>query len=85
MMKKNIIFLFAFCIFSPTFAAATVMSVEMRAAAVRQYTQGNKGYRTRLARKLANIALKEVDEHDIAGAKQFIRIAEEYARQARGK
>ena len=59
-------------------------SVESRAAAVKQQTEGNNSYHAYLAREYASVAEDEKVEHDVDAARRFIMMAEESAAQAGG-
>lgn len=69
---------------SPATAGIFPNSIEERAAAVREQTEGVHTYHAYLARELATIAGVEKSQHDGAD-RQFMNMAEEEAAKAGGK
>lgn len=65
--------------------AGVFTSTETRAEAIKAQLEGNNNYHAHLARELASIAEVEKDQHDVAVAQEFMRMAEEHAAQAGGK
>jgi len=78
------ILIFTILAFALPANAFSFEGVEDRAQAVRAQLEGNESYDAHLARKLASIANSEKAQHDLAAARQFIRMAEEHAAKATG-
>ena len=66
-------------------AASFTTSVEERADVIQTQLKGNNSYKAYLARELADVALEEKSQHDIAIARAFMDKAEVYAAQAGGE
>lgn len=57
-------------------------SVEDRGETLEAQLEGNNSYHAHLARELSLIASEEKDQHDLAAAHEFIKMAEEHAARA---
>ncbi|MDQ6963223.1 MAG: hypothetical protein Q9M28_11975 [Mariprofundaceae bacterium] len=73
----------SFIFFAPF--AASAASVEERSKEIYAQVKGNNSYHAHLARKLANVAVNEIGQHDVMAARQFMTMAEESAAKAGGQ
>jgi len=62
--------------------AGWLTSVEEHGEQIEAQLEGNDSYHAHLARELAAIASEEKDQHDMAAAHEFIKMAEEHAAMA---
>lgn len=74
--------LFALLAFAMPAIAGTWTGIEDRSDRITAHLQGNNNYQAHLARELASAASDEKAQHDLAAAKELIKLAEDAANKA---
>jgi len=69
---------------SPAYAVELYTDTDAQAEAIQERLKGNYDYNSLMAVKLTHIAVEEKGQHDLPAARQFMRLAEEYAAKAGG-
>lgn len=84
-MKRYIPMSFAvlgLSIISQPATAGFIPDTRADAAAIEAQVAGNNSYDALLAKKLARIAVEEVDQHDMPAVRAFMKLARQHANKA---
>jgi len=83
-MKGILLILTLFAFALPANSAGFFTGVEERTDTMNAQLQGKNDYHAYLARELADIAIEEKYQHDMAAAKEFMNMAEQHAAKSGG-
>jgi len=83
-MKGILLILTLFAFVLPANSAGFFTGIEDRSDTMNAQLHGKNDYHAYLARELADIAIEEKYQHDIAAAKEFMDMAEQHAAQSGG-